>query len=130
MEALILAIALNSNIDPDLLKAVCFQESKLTNVNTPHDGHSTSYGPCQSKSIAMRQVAMNVDLTKVENSIKVASKYLKYGIEKCGSKESGVGFYNTAKCLKKFKKNGYVEKVMLYYSKYLQDSKWDRNLVW
>jgi hypothetical protein len=131
MEALILAIALNSNVDPSLLKAICMQETKLHNITIKNDGKSTSYGPCQVKQIAARQISsINTDLTKAENSIKVAAEYLKHGIKKCGSIDSGVGFYNVGKCLKSFKKDGYLSHVMVYYKQFKEESMWYNVLYW
>jgi hypothetical protein len=119
MEALILAIALNANVSPDLLLAVCYQETKLVNIDTRNDGKSTSYGPCQTKKIASRQVAMDhLDITEPRNSIEIAAKYLKYGINKCGGIRSGLAFYNSGKCIDRPKRGGYTDKVLAHYNDY------------
>lgn len=115
MEALIFAIALKNNIDPHLLASICFQESRYVNA-TIKDGHTKSYGVCQVKRIAAKQVKMNhVDLNDVNKSVDVAAKYLKYNLKRCSNLRESIAAYNVGKCVKNPQRNGYVDKVLKYY---------------
>jgi membrane-bound lytic murein transglycosylase MltF len=114
--SLIVAAAVVHGVDPNLLKAVCFKESKHKNVNT-NDGGSVSYGPCQAKRIAAKQVGMGkVDLTDMRQSINVAAMYLKHKIQTCSNTLKAIGAYNTGKCI--IPKSGYVQSVTTIYKGY------------
>lgn len=115
MIKLIIAIALKNQVDPNLLLAICHQESKFHNVIT-HDRGSQSFGPCQTKHIAAKQVKLDhLNLKNVNNSIKVAALYLKYNINRCSNLRSAIAAYNVGHCLKNPKANGYTDKVLNYY---------------
>lgn len=97
---LILVSSIINGVDPKLLTAICTKESNLKAVNVMDNG-SYSYGPCQVKKIAAKQVGLtNVDLTQPEQSIDVAAKYLKYKLNKCRDTIKAIGAYNSGKCYK------------------------------
>lgn len=124
MEQLIMAIALSQGVDPTLLMAVCYNESRLQNVHI-QDGHSMSFGVCQVKNVAASQVGLKgIDLTEPTNSILVAAKYVKYTITKCNSISKGLGMYNSGKCINI---HSYVSNVLLY--KDMFDMKYQDRLI-
>lgn len=124
---LIISLALKVGVDSNLAVVVAKQESNLINVIKYNDGRSTSYGPLQVKRIAARQISMNdSNMELPEVSIEIGLRYLKYSINKCGSIESGLSHFNTGKCLKYFKKNGYVDNVMKLYYNRLNEQKFNK----
>lgn len=82
-----------------LIESVCWVESKYQ-VDAVHknDGRSDSFGVCQIKPIAAKQVGFKgsaKDLMKPEVNIKYAAKYLKYNIERYnGNITKGLIAYN------------------------------------
>lgn len=117
MEAIIIAIALSNQVDPNLLLALCYKETKLVQVNSPNDGGSTSWGPCQVKEISARQVASEGDIQDLEDSIDIAAKYLSYNIKRCGTVEAGVAAYNYGHCKPT---TAYSRSVLNYYKQFRQ----------
>lgn len=115
IEALIFKIAISENVDPSLLQALCYQETRFHNVVTKNDGDSDSYGVCQIKSVAAQQVGLpQINLNIAENNIRVAALYLKYNIERCGGEVAGLAAYNTGRCIQNPKRGGYVDHVLEY----------------
>jgi soluble lytic murein transglycosylase-like protein len=116
----ILNAAIQNDIKPELLGALCYHESKFKNVKVL-DKKSYSYGYCQIKHIAAKDVGFNgksKELNNLHVSIHYAAKFLKKGIKKCGSIDKGIVYYNTGKCLKNVKNNKYLKKVLSYYNIY------------
>ena len=110
---IIVAAAVTHGVDPNLLKAICIKESGLKNVSVMDKG-SISYGPCQVKRIAAKQVGMGTaDLENVEKSVAVAALYLKHKINTCTNTMKAIGAYNAGKCI--IPKNDYVSDVMDTY---------------
>jgi soluble lytic murein transglycosylase-like protein len=124
LNLMIVTISYLNGVDPTMLKAVCFKETRLQNVNNMHDGKSPSYGLCQVKKIVAKQVGMKyvdlrkVDLTDPAMNLTVAAKYLAYNIKRCGSKKSGLAAYNTGKCIRSPKRGGYVDQVLKFQKQY------------
>lgn len=116
IEMLIIKIALQQNIDPNLLLGVCYKESHFQNVNVEADGTSeTAHSVCQVHDIAARQVGLtNLDLNIPANSILVAALYLKYQMNRCGGVRPAVAAYNTGKCINHPIKGGYVDQVLAF----------------
>lgn len=130
MYSLVLSVAIATGVNSNLLLAVCQKESGLTNVINHSDNGSKSYGPCQVKSIAARQLGLgHIDITKAHNSVLVAAMYLKYSIDKCGNVESGLAHYNTGKCLRTFSKNGYVRDVIQLHNEFVEGENSMRNVI-
>ncbi len=121
LESLIITIALSNGLDPILLLAVSFQETRIHNVINYNDGGSPSYGVAQVKEIAKRQVASEGDLENLEDSIDIAAKYLMYNIKHCKGIEAGVAGYNRGKCIKSTE---YSRNVMNYYESFKQKYYW------
>lgn len=116
IEMLIIKIALQQNIDPNLLLGVCYKESHFQNVNVEADGTSeTAHSVCQVHDVAARQVGMSyLDLNIPANNILVAALYLKYQMERCGETRAGIAAYNTGKCIAHPIKGGYVDQVQAF----------------
>ena len=111
--SLIVAAAVTHGVDPNLLKAVCFKESKWRDIHV-QDGKTMSYGACQVKKIAAKQVGMEkANLNNPETSIAVAAMYLKHKINECSTNMKAIGAYNTGKC--RIPKSGYVQDVLNLY---------------
>lgn len=121
ISTLILVSAITNGVDPAMLKAICTKESNLKNVHVEDQG-SISYGPCQVKRIAAKQVGLdNVNLQLPEVSIDVAAKYFKYMKNKCGGSDiKAIAAYNTGKCITP-KANGYTTDVINLYIKELMN---------
>lgn len=70
----------SSVVDTKMLLSVCKVESNFQNIHVENDGTSTSWGACQVKAIAAREVGVNPKLLR-ENpehySPYVAALYLK-----------------------------------------------------
>jgi len=116
----ILNAAIQNDIKPELLGALCYHESKFKNVKVL-DKKSYSYGYCQIKYIAAKDVGFkgkSKDLQNLNISLNYAAKYLKKGIKKCRSIEKGIVYYNTGRCLKNVKDNKYLKSVLGYYNIY------------
>jgi soluble lytic murein transglycosylase-like protein len=116
----ILNSAIQNDVKPELLGALCYHESKFKNVKVL-DKKSYSYGYCQIKHIAAKDVGFNgksQELKDLQVSTKYAAKFLKKGIKKCGNIEKGIVYYNTGKCVKNVKNNKYLKAVLGYYNIY------------
>jgi hypothetical protein len=111
--SIVVAAAVTHGVDPNLLKAICIKETGMKNINVMDKG-SISYGPCQVKRVAAKQVGMgNVDLEDVEKSVAVAALYLKHKVSQCNNTMKAVGAYNSGKCI--IPKSGYVADVLDTY---------------
>lgn len=115
MESIIIAIALANQVDPNLLLAVCYKETRFVQIDSPNDGGSTSYGPCQIKQISARQVASTGDVRDLEDSIDIAAKYLSYNIKRCHGVEAGIAAYNYGHCKPT---TIYSRSVLVYYKQF------------
>lgn len=116
MQALIVSIALMNGIDPNLLLAVAFKETRMKHVITWNDGGSPSYGALQTKEIAKRQVASEGDLENESDAIDIGTKYLMYNIKRCKSIISGLNGFNSGHCINKPTK--YTNDVLKYYNEF------------
>jgi soluble lytic murein transglycosylase-like protein len=112
-EILIIVTALNNNIDPTLLKAVCYKETRLRNVHNLKDGGSGSYGVCQVKLLTAKQIGFPLaNLADPKDNIEVAGRYLAYNLERCTTQRSAIAAYNTGHCVKEPRRGGYVDSVL------------------
>jgi hypothetical protein len=72
--------------ETEVLTAVCYVESHLRPINKVMDSKTYSYGPCQTKAIAARQVNVLEDLLvddPINTSPLVAALYLRHKRELC-----------------------------------------------
>lgn len=112
--SIIIAASVTHGVDPNLLKAICYKESKLRNVKVMDNG-SMSYGICQIKKIASKHVGMpNANLMNPKENAEVAALYLKGMLNKCKNTMKAIGAYNTGKCI--IPRTGYVQDVTDIYS--------------
>jgi hypothetical protein len=89
--------AIEAQIDPELLRAVCFVESSHNNITRILDGSRPSYGPCQIQVPAAKEVGFKGNarlLTRPELSVFFAAKYLKTKLDKYGDWKKAVTAYN------------------------------------
>lgn len=114
MELLIISIALMNSIDPNLLLAVSYQETRMHNITTQNDGGSPSYGPLQIKKIAARQIASNGNPENLQDSLDIGTKYLIYNINRCKGLIGGLNAYNSGHCINK--PTNYTNNVLKYYN--------------
>lgn len=111
------------NLPDNLLKAICFKETRLKNVINWNDGKSPSYGHCQIKWIAAKQIGFKLtvaELNDAQNNIDVAGNYLAYLNKKCGSWTSAIAAYNAGRCLKNPLTN-YAKDVILKWEDILNE---------
>lgn len=118
----ILQISQEVGVDPLLFAAICYKESHFKYFYNVNDGGTPSYGPCQIKAITARHVKLYREYMTHEDTIRVGASYLKEKLAKCGNVRSALAAYNTGRCIKNPKLNGYVDSV-LDYQKLLQSGK-------
>lgn len=111
IKAMIKVSALKNELDPNLLTALCYKESKFKYLYNAEDGGSPSFGPCQIKHIAARQVGFTRPYMTTQETIDIAAKYLKYNLKRCGSLKKALAAYNTGRCMVP-SKTGYVYDVL------------------
>lgn len=117
IETLIISIALQQGIDPNILLGICYQESHFHTANLENDGPTgeTAHSVCQVHPVAAKQVGLeHLNLDIPSNSILVAARYYKYQLNRCGSVVPAVAAYNTGHCIIHPKKDGYVDHVLEY----------------
>lgn len=119
IQSLIVFYSLFLGVDPVAMVSICYQESRLKNVTNHHDNGSPSYGPCQIKAAAAKEVGISkVKVKTLEGSIEASVKYFKVKMQECKSLKSSIGAYNSGRCVKYPDKNEYVKQVMIYYKKF------------
>jgi hypothetical protein len=72
--------------ETEVLTAVCYVESHLRPINKVMDSTTYSYGPCQTKAIAAKQVNVSPEVLAddpIHTSPLVAALYLKHKRELC-----------------------------------------------
>jgi hypothetical protein len=112
MNTLFLIAALLNNVDPALLEGICYVETKHTNVFTPRDGKSPSWGICQLKLGTAREVGYSgpgYGLLQPETNVFYASRYLRKLYRRFGSDRRAVSAYN---CGRPCGNSTYVGKVL------------------
>lgn len=102
-------------VDPHLMAAICYKESRFKYFHNFNDGGSPSHGPCQIKSITAKHVGLYKDYMTSEDTIRVGATYFKENLKRCGSIRSAIAAYNTGRCIKSPKRGGYVDSVLSYY---------------
>lgn len=112
----IMQAAIKQGVDPYIMAAICYKESKFKYFYNLNDGGSPSHGPCQIKAIAAKQVGIDKQYLTTDEAILVAVLYYKYKFEKCKDMRAAVAAYNTGTCKYKQKKGGYTDSVMGYYN--------------
>jgi hypothetical protein len=121
MLALITSIALANGLPPGLLESICWVESNHRNTINFNDGPTASYGPCQIKAVAAKQVKPNVkgsELLRPELSIDLAARYLKWQYRRYGTWNQAIQAYNRGRVDKPFKPCYYVNKVVNKWHQY------------
>lgn len=114
--SMIVAAAVTHGVDPNLLKAVCYKETRWRNV-VVHDNKSKSYGACQVKQIAAKEVGLpSANLNEPETSIQIGAMYLKRKLNECPNTLKAIGAYNTGKCI--IPKGKYVDDVIKLYEEF------------
>lgn len=114
MQALFLTAALLHGVDPTLLSALCYVESKHNaSALARNDGGSPSYGLCQIKMGTARGLGYRggvKGLMDGATNARLAAKLLQYHYKKHRSWAKAVSAYNAGKPIKGNAK--YVNKVM------------------
>jgi soluble lytic murein transglycosylase-like protein len=125
LTTLFISVSIEFNLPPGLLNSICYVESKhQTRSIAYNDGKSHSYGICQVKTIACKQVGLTFiesDIIKPENNITCAAKYLAYQIKRYdGNIPRAVTAFN--------KGNSTGDGYSIYYKKVLNE--WKETKTW
>jgi soluble lytic murein transglycosylase-like protein len=111
------------NLPANLLKAVCFVESNHNlKLKAVMDGRSHSWGLCQVKLAAAKQVGFKHSerlLAQHDINIRIAAKYLRYQLNRYRNDvKKGLTAYNRGSIVETTNlNNSYVRKVMLTWEK-------------
>jgi hypothetical protein len=74
--AMIVAAALQANVPPKLMLSICYTETRLTDITSPNDKGSPSYGPCQIKLATAQRYnrkLSELEMSHAATSIKYAA---------------------------------------------------------
>lgn len=113
LSAIALAAAIN-NVDPALLKGLCFKESSHNpSAYVKNDGGSPSIGLCQIKAKTARQMGfkgLTIELFDPFVNANYAAKYLVYQYKRYHSWKKAVSAFNAGRAITGNKR--YVKDVM------------------
>lgn len=111
------------NLPVNLLKAICFVESRHNlKIKAVIDGASRSWGICQVKLLAAKQVGFNLPerlLAQPDINIRIAAKYLRYQLDRYNNNvKKGLTAYNRGSIVTTTNlNNSYVRKVFSTWEK-------------
>ena len=112
----ILAAALSHNIPPNLLRSVCYVESKHNpKALNKHDGGSPSYGLCQIKFATAKHFGFRGSPSALFNpytNARYAARYLDYQYRRYGSWYRAIAAYNKGHANKVVTNQRYVNLVV------------------